>query len=145
MSIFPDNILNDEIDVTNDIGELETFKEYAIDFENETLLTNELGENIIVEKDEAIKVWIWKAIHVKRDKFKIYSRNYGNDFEELLIGKQFTREFIESEMYRMLSECLLVNKYILSIENFNLDFNKDTLLTSIKVNTIYNKGVEVNV
>ncbi|MCD3211101.1 DUF2634 domain-containing protein [Clostridium botulinum C/D] len=145
MSIFPNGNLNTEIENANKNKELEVFKEYAIDFEKETLLINELGENIIVEKDEALKVWIWKAIHVKRDRFKIYSSNYGNDFEELIISKQFTREFIEAEMYRMLNECLLVNKYILSIENFKLDFDKDTLLTSIKVNTVYNKGVDVNV
>ncbi|GAB6150758.1 DUF2634 domain-containing protein [Clostridium novyi] len=142
MSIFPDN-LNDEDIITNDNEQLEVFKEYAIDFETGQFLYDELGENIIIEKDEAIKVWCWMALQTEKYKYKIYNK-FGNEFNTLR-GKGFTKELVGAEMFRFAEECLLVNKYIKEILSVETDLTHDILHTKVRIRTVYNGEVEVSV
>ena len=59
-------------------ADLPLFKEIAIDFKSgEPILKD--GEFIILEKTEALKVWVWKTLKTERNRYLIYSENYGND------------------------------------------------------------------
>ncbi|WP_051539884.1 DUF2634 domain-containing protein [Clostridium ihumii] len=133
MSIFPEFI--EEIQIENN-EQLPMFREYAINFNDGSFLYTENGKNIILQKNEAIKVWIWKALQVNRNKYRIYSKNYGNEFEEL-IGKGYSKEFIDSEIYRLVEECLLVNRYIKSIEGVESKFEGSKVIATIKIKTVY--------
>lgn len=141
MSIFPEDaeIINEMY--TIDDTELPIFKEYAIDFSTGQFLYNDIGKNIIVEKNEALKVWIWCALQTERFKYKIFNNNYGNDFETI-IGKGYNTELTDAELARMVEECLLVNNYITSVESTNIQLEGSKLSISVSVKTVYG---EVNI
>lgn len=117
------------------VNNLELFKEVAWDFENNIPLIKN-GDFIILEGNEALKTWIFKALHVNRYENIIYTWNYGNELQSL-IGKGYSRELIYAEAKRYIEECLLINKYIKSIDYVEIDFKENLLSINFKVTTIY--------
>lgn len=105
-------------------------KEYEVDFETGQLTGR------IVEGKEAVKVWIWFALQTPRYRHYIYSWDYGSEFEEL-IGQRYTEEYIDSEVQRMINDCLLVNKNIQSVSDFSVDMKGSCLTVGFTANTIY--------
>jgi len=60
--------------------ELPIFTEYAIDFDTLEPLKN--GDRLVeLNGNEALKVWIFKALKTKRNSYKIHSDSYGNDLD----------------------------------------------------------------
>lgn len=105
--------------------ETSTPKEYAWDFEKNDFKLKD-GKFQIVEGTEALKIWIWKALKTSKYTSSIYSDAYGHEFESL-IGKGLSKSLAESEAKRLTLECLKDNEHILSIKNFSVDKNDDTL------------------
>lgn len=105
-------------------------KEYGMDFETGQLT----GE--IVEGLEAVKVWIWLALQIPRYRHYIYTWDYGNEFEDLM-GRSYTKEYIESQARRMTEDCLFINENIRGISDFSADMEKDVLTISFTAETIY--------
>ncbi|MDU6304737.1 MAG: DUF2634 domain-containing protein [Serratia marcescens] len=141
MSIFP-QASNVEIDNISTVEVLPLYKEVAWDFiNNSPILVN--NEPMIVEGNEAIKVWIYKALLTERFKYQIYSWDYGSEIETL-INKGFTNSLIISEVERFITEALLINEYILAVDSVEVGFNDDTLKVDISVSTIYGE-VEASV
>lgn len=94
---------------------------------------NKLKDNLVYGKD-AIKVWIYKALLTKRYKYMIYTWDYGHEIEDL-VGKNYNQDLISSEMKRFVEECLSINPYILSIDNFSCKFDGSKLSCEFTVNT----------
>lgn len=138
-SIFP--FLNSKIDRPQTTNELKLFEEIAWDFENNTPLTVD-GEFKKVQKNDALKVWIYKALKTERYKYTIYSWNYGNELERL-IGTNNYPEMIKSQMIRYISEAILTNPYINSISNITVSPDSDKINANFEVKTIYG-NMEVN-
>ena len=119
-------------------------KDFAIDFTTgDPIIENE--DLVIVEKDEAIKVWCYYALKINKDRFIIYSPNYGSTLEEM-IGNNY----VDNDKYKLekkVSDCLLVSPYIKSVDKVEAEFNSETgeLTGEIYITTIYSEGVEVNV
>lgn len=86
-------------------------KEYGIDFETGQL-TGKIAEGL-----EAVKVWACFALHTPKDRYYVYSPNYGQEYEDM-IGKGYSREYMETELQRMTEECLMINPFITGIQNF---------------------------
>lgn len=139
MSIFP-FIETSEIVVPNN-KPLQLYKEVAWDFKKDVPII-ENGTFKIVEGNQAIKVWCYKAIKTPRFQYDIYSWDYGSEVLSL-IGKQYTPSLTQSELKRYIEEALLINPYILEVNVLDTSF-KDTLLSAnVKVKTIYEGEVEV--
>ena len=119
-------------------------KDIAIDFETGNPIIKD-NDFVIVEKDEAIKVWCYYALKINKDKFIIYSPNYGSTLEEL-IGNNYV-DNDKYELEKKVSDCLLVSPYIKSIDKVEVEFDSETgeLSGDIYITTIYSEGVEVNV
>ena len=118
------------------------YKEVAWDFDKDfPILEN--GTFKIVEGNEAIKVWVYKAILAQRYNHSIYSWDYGSEVKEL-IGKNYTKALVEAEAKRLIEECLLINPYILSVDVTSTSFKDSTLTCDIKITTIYG-DMEVNI
>ena len=119
-------------------------KDIAIDFETGNPII-ENNDFVIVEKDEAIKVWCYYALKTIKDKFIIYSPNYGSTLEEM-IGNNYVDDD-KYELEKKVSDCLLVSPYIKSVDKVEAEFNNNTgeLTGDIYITTIYSEGVEVNV
>ncbi|EGT4537276.1 TPA: DUF2634 domain-containing protein [Clostridioides difficile] len=122
--------------------ELPIFREVAWDFEKDEPIL-EKGDFKIIEKKEALKVWIYKCIKTNRYEHEIYSWGYGTELAEL-IGQKYSKGLTESEASRYIKEALLVNPYILDVNVKNTKFTDDLLSVDIIINTIYGE-VEVNV
>lgn len=122
--------------------ELPIFREVAWDFEKDEPIL-EKGDFKIIEKKEALKVWIYKCIKTNRYEHEIYSLGYGTELSEL-IGQKYTKGLTESEASRFIKEALLINPYILEVSVRSANFNRDILSANVKVSTIYGE-VEINV
>lgn len=145
MSILPQDTINIENiieDTKEDTKELPLFKEYAWDFkENKFIYEN--GKMKVLEGKEALKVWIYKTLKTPRFRYKAYSSDYGQEFEEL-IGMTLSNEALKIEAERYLKECLLINPYITNIKNINVLVEKDVLKIDATIDTVYGE-VEISV
>lgn len=112
-------------------------KEYDFDF-----VTGQLTGKAL-EGKEALKIWIYKTLLIKRYRYIIYSWDYGQDLEEI-IGQGYEKGLIISEVERRIKDCLLINEKITSCTNFNIQLINDQLNVNFKVNTIYGE-VDINV
>ena len=134
MSLFP-FISNDEVNVDNSFP---LYKEVAWDFEkNVPVIEN--GDFKIVEGNNAIKVWVYKALLTPRYNYSIYSWDYGSELLDL-IGKTYTPSLTKSEAKRYIEEALLINPYILEVNVMDTDFKNDLLNADIKIVTIYGES-----
>ena len=119
-------------------------KDYAIDFSTgEPIIVND--DFVVVEKDSAIKVWCYYALKINKDKFIIYSPQYGSTLEDL-IGNNYVDNY-KYEIEKRVTDCLLLSPYIKSVNKVEVDFNTETgeLTGDIYITTIYAEGVKVNV
>ena len=119
-------------------------KDIAIDFETGNPII-ENNDFVVVEKDEAIKVWCYYALKTNKDRFIIYSPQYGSTLEDL-IGNNYVDTY-KYELEKRVSDCLLVSPYIKSVDKVESNFDSETgeLTGDIYITTIYSEGVEVNV
>ena len=126
--------------------ELEIFREYAINFKTGEYLRGENNDVITLEKNEALKVWIYKALKTERFSHFIYSSSYGSELREH-IGTVYNKSIKDALMINEIKDCLLVNPYILECYDFNIIYNEDTTIPNInfKVLTVYGDvEMEVN-
>ena len=140
MTLFPFISNVNEVKVDNSFP---LYKEVAWDFKrNSPILEN--GNFKTVEGNEALKVWIYKAILTPRYNHSIYSWDYGSELMDL-IGKAYTPSLTKEEAKRYIKEALSINPYILEVNVINTDFKDGLLSADVKVKTIYEGEVLVNV
>ena len=136
MSLFPFISNNDEeIKVDNSIP---IYKEVAWDFEKDAPIL-ENGDFKIVEGNNAIKVWTYKALLTPRYNHSIYSWDYGSELMDL-VGKAYTPSLTKEEAKRYIKEALLINPYILEVNVIDTSFSNGILSADIKIVTIYGES-----
>lgn len=126
--------LTEQTEVNTEV-ELPIFRELAFNFDTKQLKTRG-GHYYYVEKNEAIKIWIYKALFSSRYTYLSYSTNYGNEIYTL-IGRYLEKKLLYSELKRMLEEALLVNPYITSLTDFDITQEGAKVVCNFSVNTIY--------
>ena len=123
----------------------EEFCEYAYDFEKNCFLYDEEGKQIILKRNEAIKVWVYKALLTERFLYLAYFDDYGADLEHF-IGKVPNDGTEASKLFDYIEEAILVNPYIISVENVDVSQNHKKITLKIGLTTVYGKytlGIEV--
>ena len=140
MSLFPFIGGTDEIKVDNSFP---LYKEVAWDFEKDVPIV-ENGDFKLIEGNEAIKVWIYKALLTPRYNYSIYSWDYGSELMDL-IGKAYTPSLTKEEAKRYIKEALLINPYVLDVNITDISFKDGILNADVKIKTIYEGEVLVNV
>lgn len=113
-------------------------KTYKIDFKN-----NRISENIdgIESLEQAINI----ILNIDRYSCLIYDWNFGSELLDL-VGKNI--EYVKTESKRLIKEALLQDDRIQDVSNFTFEQEKDNLLVSFLVSSIYgniHKKVEVKV
>ena len=108
-------------------------REYDIDFSTGKLTGK------IVEGSKAIAIWVYLAMQIDRYKFYTYSWDYGNELKNL-IGKNYSKEYINSEIERMIKDCVEENPYVNGIQNLEIEKIENTISISFEILTDY--GVE---
>lgn len=104
--------------------------EYEIDFSTGKLTGRK------VSGSKALAVWTYLALQIDRGEFYTYSEDYGCELKEL-IGYKYSQEFLQSEVKRMIKDCITVNPYITDIENLEITQTKSLLHISFKILTDY--------
>lgn len=94
--------------------------EYGVDFQTGKLT----GE--IVEGKDALRVWIYFALKIARYRYRMFTWDYGNEFEDL-IGTAYSIDYRLSEIERMTRECLTAHPNIQGISDFEAAFSGSTL------------------
>lgn len=114
-------------------------REYEIDFSTGKLTGR------IVEGAQALAVWAYLVLQVERYRFYTYSWDYGSELKNL-IGYTYSEEYVQTEVNRMVTECLEINPYINGIENLEVARDKETLHIRFTIVTDYgNEEVEASV
>ena len=135
MSLFPFISNTDDVKVDNTFP---MYKEVAWDFKkNIPILEN--GDFKIVEGNNAIKVWVYKAILTPRYNYSIYTWDYGSELLDL-IGKAYTPSLTKEEAKRLIKEALEINPYVLEVEITDINFKDSLLSADIKIVTIYEES-----
>ena len=140
-SIFPSFVEEVKAIEQNQNNTLPVAREIAIDFNTGNPIIKN-NDYVIVEKNDAIAVWCYYALKIARGRFLAFTRNYGSELEEKIIGKQYNPDTY-GKIKRIVEDCLLVNEYIKSIDNVQVEFD-DKLTIEIELTTIYQKGVVVS-
>ena len=134
MSIFP-FISPDTAEAQS--SELPMFKEYAYDYENNRLLLRE-GKTYLVEGNEALRIWIVKALATERFRYTAYDTDYGSEIDTLL-GSRIGGDVALSELKRFIIEALMVNPYIEELSNFQFTQSGSGVTVEFDCTTIYGR------
>lgn len=115
--------------------EFPVYKEIAIDFDTGKEIFNGNDYKWVI-KNEAVKVWIYKALNTSRYTYLAYSTNYGNEIYTL-VGRYLDKQILLSELKRMIEEALLCNPYITSLTDFDITREGSKVVCNFSVNTLY--------
>lgn len=135
MSIFP--FIDPEAVVAEQINELPLFREYAFDYENNRMLLRD-GQTYLVEGNEALRIWIVKALVTERFRYTAYDTDYGSEIDTL-IGGQMNSDIAMSELKRFIIEALMVNPYIVELSNFQFTQSGSGVTVEFDCTTVYGK------
>lgn len=132
MSVFP---FIQTVKTADSAQELPLFREWAYDYNNNTLLTDGSGKNYLVSGNDALKVWIYKALHTPRFRHIAYSRGFGNELQN--IYGYTLDDTIKSEIKRYITEAIMCNPYINEITDISFEFSGTRLTVIIRLVTVY--------
>lgn len=111
------------------------------DFEFEELPTNTFKLNIEEEKVygfndglEAMKQAIYLILNIERYEYLIFSWNYGIELADLF-GQPIT--FVLPELERRITEALVQDSRITSVEEFEFEVKRNKVFCTFKVKTIF--------
>lgn len=111
------------------------FCEYAIDFESgQPLYENE--DIVTLTGNEALKVWIFRALKTERNRYTVHSEHYGSDLREH-IGTIYNESIKEVLMQEQIKDCLLVNPYLTNVYNFSFEKQENDVKITFSVDTVY--------
>ena len=117
---------------------LPLFYMYDWDFKNNCFTYDGNGKQILLSGNEALKIWILKALKTERFFYLAYSWRYGSELKKY-IGQVMGVGERKSEMKRAIVECLMVNPYVKSVnsvEFIETEHRRDMEI-KISVTTIY--------
>ena len=100
-------------------------KTYRLDFEN-----GRLGG--FIDEKEALQQAVHKALITARERFLIYTDEYGCEIEDL-IGASVTKSFVETEIPRVIEEALIYDDRIESVNDLTVTASGDTVIISFSI------------
>lgn len=132
---------------------LPLLKEFAWDFEHDTFLYNNNGTIKVVSENEALKVWIYKALKTERYIHEAYfhgvynlESSYGVELEQY-IGSYSNTQKAGTLICKRIKECLSINPYIKTIDYIKIvDIDGDKLTIQLQITSIYgNLETSINI
>lgn len=126
MALSPEINLNV---TTPTIDQIETSSTYKLDFNTGRIIGK-------VDKIEAIQQFIEKALITSRNKFLIYSDQYGSEMNDIL-ATGGSEELLQTELTRIIIEALVYDERIINVRDFSFDFSQDEGFTTFTVDTIF--------
>lgn len=128
-NLFPESVADAWENVEQDLSEatldeVKFGRSWRYDFAAGEFVLTPTGKIAIADEIAAWRMWCEKAIRTPRYRHVIYSRTYGQEFEDL-IGQGYSRTVQESEIRRMTEETLLTDPRTLSVDGFTFVWQED--------------------
>lgn len=118
---------------------LPLFVEYGYDFEKQCFRYDEKGQNLMVTENEALKVWIYKALLTERYRYLAYDDSYGITIEPYQ-GRAPNSRYTAEQISQNIREGLLINPYIARINHIDVEKREDDdLIITVDVTSIYSE------
>lgn len=122
----------------------------AWDFENDKFLLDANGNPSKVRKNEALKVWIYKALKTERFRYEIYKHgeynedsSFGVELEQF-IGRNPNNEISATGIKEFIYDGLIISPYIKEINSIDISsMTGDKLVFDIILTSVYG-SMEVN-
>jgi len=133
MGLFPNDFYNNKIDNVKET-EIPLLKDYAIDLNTGEIIVNNLAQATIVSGLDAIITQTYRKLHTDKNRYIIYSNNYGSEFKKL-IGK--SKSYGDTYAYQMLVDCLVDNKYVTGISDFSTELEQSKYKINFTIKSIY--------
>lgn len=110
---------------------------YNFDFNQGEFVMSGGGVAVLTGID-ALRLWIDKTIRTQLGRYSIYDgKNYGANIEDLIIGKSYGFDFVESELKREIETALLRHGDILGMDKFSVVKRGTVLEVSFTLKTMY--------
>lgn len=120
--MIPDTIIDTDLEIVEDQLVTKTYE----------ITNNRVGKHI--DNLMALKQAVYKVLNTEKYQYPIYSFNYGIELESL-INKDM--DYVRIELRRRIEECLLLDSRIEAVEDFEIKTEKDKLICSFNVISIY--------
>lgn len=133
MSVFP--FITPPSSTEDSTTALPMFREYAYDYENNCLLLRN-GNTYLVEGNEALRIWIFKALATERFRYTAYDAAFGSEIDTLP-GLSLNDEIAYSELKRFITEAIMVNPYIVELSNFQFTRTLSGTMVEFDCETVY--------
>lgn len=138
---FPFSGATDEmIAQTSTDDSLPLFVEYAWDFDNDHFIYDGNGKHVLVTGKEAVKVWVYKALKTERYEHLAYSWQYGIEVKQFIGLVMQTGDRL-AELKRVIVDCLMINPYIKSIDDVEMEIDGHNLTCTITMTTVYGEVI----
>lgn len=133
--IFPD--WGETPETAPEEAALPLFREWAVDWESGAFALRN-GEPYLVSGDEALKIWVTKALRPESERFRYtaWSADYGNELA-LLLGGCVDQGILESQVRQYVREALLVSPYIREVDGFAFYKEGSRVEARFTVHTVY--------
>lgn len=118
--------------------DLDEFQEYAWDFDHDCFRKDARGKPVVVTRNEAIQVWLYKLLKTERYRYIAYYDDYGLELEKYM-GKTPNDGVSASAVYADIKEAVLVNPYIISVTNVLFKTEGKVVTVQMEYETVYGK------
>lgn len=106
------------------VNQVKFGRSWRFDYELGDFVTTPTGKIAVCTDTEAWLEWCKKTIRTERYTYLAYSRNYGQEYEEL-IPRNLSRRAIESEIVRMTTEALKTDPRTNRVGPFSFEWDGD--------------------
>lgn len=119
----------------NKANQVKFGKSWRFDFETGDFIMTPTGKTMETREEDAWLEWCQKAVLTERYKYLIYSRQYGQEFTDL-IRRNLNRAANESEIKRIVTEALKVDPRTASVDNFTFNWDGDQCFFTCQVKSV---------
>jgi hypothetical protein len=137
-NIYPEDIEDDWTDaepVESSTEEVAFGRSWHFDFDTGDFVMTPTRKVARADETVAWVVWCQKAIRTPRYRYLIYSREHGEEFDDL-IGKGHSRAIQESEIQRMVTEALMVDPRTANVGEFTFEWRDDACHFTCRITNV---------
>lgn len=137
-NIFPEDVEEEWTEVQTEKSSTEeiTFgRSWRFDFDVGDFVMTPTRKVAAADETAAWVMWCQKAIRTPRYRHLIYSREHGEEFDDL-IGKGYSRAVQESEIKRMVTEALMVDPRTAGVGDFTFLWQDDGCFFTCRITNV---------
>lgn len=134
-SLFPIDMPVAEVEPVADAGQVSFGRSWRFDFAAGDFVLTPSGAVAGADYFDAWLQWCRKALVTERYRYLAYTRAYGQEFEDLIV-RHLSRAANESEIRRMVTECLMLDPRTAAVENFTFEWDGDVCYFTCEISNV---------